>query len=76
MVSEEDSYIHKRVQLKSKPDRPQHDRQVACVIAQHYSSGTFVSLRFHSRKEKLSSRLKEVIISPFICFFKILKLNN
>jgi hypothetical protein len=46
------------VQLKSRlyntlePDRPQHDRRAACVIAQQYSSPIFVSLRFHSRKKK------------------------
>ena len=28
-------------------DRPQHDRPVACVIAQQYSSATFVSLNIH-----------------------------
>ena len=34
-----------------EPDRPQHDRPAACVIAQQYSSSTFVSFRFHFRKE-------------------------
>jgi hypothetical protein len=38
-------------------DRPQHDRPAACVIAQQYSSATFVSLRFISRKEKFGSCL-------------------
>jgi len=33
-------------------DRPQHDRSVACVIAEKYSSATLVSLCFHSRNEK------------------------
>jgi hypothetical protein len=49
--------MYKGVQLKSntlEPDRPQHDRPIACVIAQQHSSATFVSLRYHSRKEKLA----------------------
>jgi hypothetical protein len=28
-----------------KPDQPQHDRAVTCVIAQQYPSVTFVSFR-------------------------------
>jgi hypothetical protein len=39
-------------------DRPQHDRPAACVIAQQYSCVTFVSLPFHSRKEKFGVRVK------------------
>jgi hypothetical protein len=39
-------------------DRPQHDGIAACVIAQQYSSVTFVSLRFHSRKEKFGVSVK------------------
>jgi hypothetical protein len=46
-----------------KPDRLQHDRPVACVIAQKYSSATFLSLRFHSGKEKFGSHYRTVIIS-------------
>jgi hypothetical protein len=45
-----------------KPDRPQHDRPATFVIAQQYSSATFVSMRFHSRKEKFGVRLKNLII--------------
>jgi hypothetical protein len=41
-----------------QPDRPQHDRSTARVIAQQYSSSTFLSLRFQSRKEKFGARLK------------------
>jgi hypothetical protein len=33
-------------------DRPQYDRPATCSLAQEYSSGTFVSMRFLSRKEK------------------------
>jgi hypothetical protein len=35
-----------------EPDRPQHDRHAASVIAQQYSSATCDALRFHYRKEK------------------------
>jgi len=43
--------IHKAVQTIFKPDRRQQDRSAAaCVIAQQYSSATFVSLRHHYRK--------------------------
>jgi hypothetical protein len=63
-------YIYKEVQLKSKlqqmePDRPQRDRRAACVIAQQYSSATFVSMRFHSCKENFGSRLKKCYVSCF-----------
>jgi hypothetical protein len=34
-----------------EPDRLQHDRPAACVIAQQYSSANSVSLRFHYPKE-------------------------
>jgi hypothetical protein len=44
--------------VKSKTERPQHDRPVVCVIAQQYSSVT-VSLCFHSRNEKYGARLKK-----------------
>ena len=39
-------------------DRPQRDLPVACVIAQHYSSTTVVSLHFHTRKENFGAHLK------------------
>jgi len=42
-------------------DRPQHDRPVARVTAQLYSSATFFSLWFHPRKEKFCARFKSVI---------------
>jgi hypothetical protein len=41
-----------------QPDRLQRDRPVACVIAQQYSSATFVSSRFHYLKEKFGVRFK------------------
>jgi len=48
--------IHKAVQTISKSDRRLQDRSVACVIAQQYSSATFVSLRHLYRKVKNSAR--------------------
>jgi hypothetical protein len=38
----------------------------ACVIAQQYSSTTFVSLRFHSRMEKFGAGTKYDIISTIL----------
>ena len=63
--------------MKSSPipnimqnDQPQHDRTTVSVIAQQYSSGNFVSLRFHSRKEKIrSSFLKKSLFHLFLIFF-------
>jgi hypothetical protein len=49
-----------------QPDRSQHDR----VITQQYSSTSFISLQFHSRKENEEARLKNVIISFLLFFFK------
>jgi hypothetical protein len=42
-----------------EPDRPQYNRHAACVIAQQYSSATFLSLHFHYRKKKFVMRLKK-----------------
>jgi hypothetical protein len=36
-------------------DGLQHDRPDACDIAQQYSSSTFVSLPFHTRKKKIGA---------------------
>jgi hypothetical protein len=44
-----------------EPDEPQHDRPVACVIAQQYSFATFVSLRFHSRTVEFGAHFKNVV---------------
>jgi hypothetical protein len=38
-----------------KPDLPQHDRTAICVIAQQYSSATFIPLRFHFHKESFGA---------------------
>jgi hypothetical protein len=37
-------------------------RPDTCVIAQQYSSATFVSLHFHSRKEEFGARFKRDIV--------------
>jgi hypothetical protein len=44
-------------------DWPQHDRSAACVIAQQYSSSTFVSLCFNSRKEKQGARFGKFFLN-------------
>jgi len=41
-------------------------RPAACVIAQQCSSATFVSLRFHSSKEKFGARYKNFALL-FLC---------
>ena len=40
---------------KLEPDRLQHDGPAVCVIAQQYSSATFVSLIFHFHKKKFGA---------------------
>jgi hypothetical protein len=50
---------------------PQHDRPVACVIAQQYSPATFISKGFHFRKKKFGALLKNSVFSIFFYFFKI-----
>jgi hypothetical protein len=44
------------------PDRAQHDRPAVYVIAQQYSSATFVSLRFHSRLQKFGALLIKALV--------------
>jgi hypothetical protein len=45
-------------------DRPRHYRRPAAfVIAQQYSSVTFIALSFNSNKEKLGAHVKNNIIS-------------
>ena len=56
--------------------KPQLARPTTCVIAQQYSSVTFVSLLFQSRKEKSRSFFENVTISVFAALFKnFLSLN-
>jgi hypothetical protein len=52
-----------------EPDLLQLDRPAACVIAQQYSSATFVSLCAHYRKGQFGARLKNFIISASFTFF-------
>jgi hypothetical protein len=75
-------YSQRYVYIKVSPDEiqtpanrfkhhpPQHDRPAACVIAQQYSSATFVSLRSHPRREKFGSFLKNSTILIFINVFQ------
>jgi len=46
-------------------DLPTRDRSAACVVAQQYSSATFLSSRLIYRKKKLDSSFKRVFISVF-----------
>jgi hypothetical protein len=43
-----------------KPDRPQYYRPAACVIAQQYSSSTFVPFGFNFLKKKFGTHFKYV----------------
>ena len=56
-----------------EPDRPRYDQPAACVIAQQYSSASFFSLRFQTRKESFGERFKSFISSYM--FFTLLKLG-
>jgi hypothetical protein len=47
----------------------QDDCTAACAIAQQYSSATFVSLRFHSRKEKNLVRVKKRLLFHIRTFY-------
>jgi len=44
----------------------QQGRPALCVISQQYSSTAFVSLRLHSRKEVLGTRLKSICFGFFL----------
>jgi hypothetical protein len=50
----------------------------ACVIAQQYSSGTFVSLRFHSSQEKFGALAETLLHLPslFLKNFESLQLRT
>ena len=45
--------------------RPLQDRPGVCVVAQQYSSATFVSLPFHSRKINRCGFLNVIIVTSF-----------
>jgi len=51
---------------------PQHYRSAVCVIAQHFSSATLVSLRLDSRNEKFGTRVKNAFSFNFFTFVKIM----
>jgi hypothetical protein len=57
--------------------RPLHDRPAACVVAQQYSSATFVSLPFHSRTKKKNKYafLDIFIATSFNFITKVLRLK-
>jgi len=46
-----------------KPDWTLHSHSATCVIAQQYSSATFVQWRFHSLNEKYGALSKELLQS-------------
>jgi len=50
-----------------EPDGQQHDLPAVFFIAQQYSPATFISLPFHSRKEKLGA-FKKCYCSNFLLF--------
>jgi len=50
----------------------QHYRSAVCVIAQHFSSATLVSLRLDSRNEKFGTRVKNAFPFNFFTFVKIM----
>ena len=56
-----------------EPDRPQHERPVACVIAHLHSSATLVSMHFNSRTEKFGGAFQKtksrLIVFAFLYFF-------
>ena len=45
------------------------------IMAQQYSSATFVSMHFHSLKEKFGTDLKDVTIFPCLLFKNCVSLN-
>jgi hypothetical protein len=55
-----------------EPDWPQHGCPTACVIAQQYSSNTFISLLLHYHKEKFDALVKEFFVIFTFPFSKIM----
>lgn len=72
--------VYQGVQLKFKPDLPRHDDVAALfVIAQQYSSATFVALRFDSGKENfdvLLMRLFTIFYFLNCIFLGIFEVSN
>ena len=48
-----------------EPDLPQHDSLTVCVIAQEYSSATFVSFCFFFRREIFGAHFKMLLFQLF-----------
>jgi hypothetical protein len=73
-VRKKDTSLNPHCSTLEPDQQKQHNRHTACVIAQQYSSATSVSLRLHSRKEKLGSpRPEDATISTF--FLLTLKIS-
>jgi hypothetical protein len=47
-------------------ERPPHVRPTACVLAQQYPSATFVSIWFHSRKQKIMCVVSKTWLFQFL----------
>jgi len=58
-----------QTQSQLKTERPRHERAAASVIAQQYSSVTFVSFFFHSRQKKNGKRFKKTYFLNFLTLF-------
>jgi hypothetical protein len=67
------SPVEVQSQARLEPDRPHYGRLAACIVAQQYSSATFVSLRFCHRKEEFDSHMKIFFLNCFFLFKKLLK---
>jgi hypothetical protein len=57
-----------------QPDRRQQDHPAVCVMAQQHSSETFVSLRFHSLKERFGAFHR--CNFSFFAFWKFSSVSN
>ena len=56
-----------------EPDRPQQDLSATYVIAQQYSSATFVSLRFSVSQGKIRSAFERCYYLNFFTSLKVRK---
>jgi hypothetical protein len=54
-------------------DCPQYDRSAAIVIAQQYTSATFVLLRFHSPHENIRHEFKKCYFANFCNIYTLSK---
>lgn len=73
LVFTKESILHQNSKTL-EPDGPQHDCPAVCVIAQKYSSLTFVVLRFLSSEEHSGARLK-VFLFQFLHFKNYFRLE-